>query len=116
MYMSRNRKKNWEEQSFTIQASGRQAPQYPGGEPMKKLGKDEWKFQGDINRRMSVRECARVQTFPDWYYFSKGNKNTAINNQLNEQYKQIGNAVPVFLAEKISRPILQFMYDNELYS
>lgn len=116
MYMSRNRKKNWEEQSFTIQASGRQAPQYPGGEPMKKLGKDEWKFQGDINRRMSVRECARVQTFPDWYYFSKGNRNTAINNQLNEQYKQIGNAVPVFLAEKISRPILQFMYDNELHS
>lgn len=113
MYMSRNRKKRWDEQSFTIQASGRQAPQHPGGEPMLKLGKDEWKFQGEENRRMSVRECARVQTFPDWYEFSNGGKlHTTRNNQLNEQYKQIGNAVPVFLAEKISRPIIQFLLEH----
>lgn len=113
MYMSRNRKKSWDEQSFTIQASGRQAPQWPGGEPMLKLGKDKWVFQGSENRRMSVRECARVQTFPDWYEFSDGGKNhTTRNNQLNEQYKQIGNAVPVLLAEKISRPIIEFLLKN----
>lgn len=113
MYMSRNRKKTWDEQSFTIQASGRQAPQWPGGKPMVKVGKDEWKFQGNDNRRMSVRECARVQTFPDWYEFSDGGKiNTALNSRLNEKYKQIGNAVPVILAEKISRPIIKFMIDN----
>lgn len=113
MYMSRNRKKTWDEQSFTIQASGRQAPQHPYGEPMEKIDKDKWIFKGEFNRRMSVRECARVQSFPDWYDFSIGvNKDTSKNNQLNQQYKQIGNAVPVFLAEKISRPIIKFLSEN----
>lgn len=115
MYMSRNRKKNWDEQSFTIQASGRQAPQYPGGLPMVKVGRDEWVFQGDLNRRLSVRECARVQTFPDWFYFSRGSGGASLNHQLSEQYKQIGNAVPVVLAEKVLRPILGFMYEHGLH-
>jgi len=38
IYLSRNRKKTWEEQSFTIQASGRQAPLHPSGEAMGKAG------------------------------------------------------------------------------
>lgn len=110
MYMSRNRKKTWQDQSFTIQASGRQAPQHPYGQPMIKLDKDKWKFQGDFNRRLSVRECARIQTFPDWFEFSDGDKKQVTkNHRLNEQYKQIGNAVPVLLAEKISRPIIDFL-------
>lgn len=113
MYMSRNRKKNWNEQSFTIQASGRQAPMHPHGEPMKKIGKDSWEFQGDFNRRLSVREVARIQTFPDWFEFSNGNKENVTNNhKLNEQYKQIGNAVPVLLAEKMVRPIIKFLYER----
>ncbi|WP_195229299.1 DNA cytosine methyltransferase [Lactococcus lactis] len=114
MYMSRNRKKSWNEQSFTIQASGRQAPQHPAGEPMLHIEKDLWKFQGDFNRRLSVRECARIQTFPDWFKFSAGEKkNVQKNNLLNEQYKQIGNAVPVILAEKMVRPILEFLYEHQ---
>jgi DNA (cytosine-5)-methyltransferase 1 len=117
IYMSRNRKKSWQEQSFTIQASGRQAPQHPEGAPMKKVDKDKWEFQGTFNRRLSVRECARIQTFPDWFEFSDGNKeNVSKNNLLNEQYKQIGNAVPVFLAEKITQPILKFLVDNIISS
>ena len=113
IYMSRNRKRGWDEQSFTIQASGRQAPQYPGGDPMKKVSKDHWEFSGKFNRRLSVRETARIQTFPDWFKFSDGDKkNVSKNNKLNEQYKQIGNAVPVFLAEKMSRPILKFLEDH----
>lgn len=113
MYMSRNRKKSWNDQSFTIQASGRQAPQHPAGEPMEHVGKDLWEFVGDFNRRLSVRECARIQTFPDWFVFSDGNnQNVSKNNRLNEQYKQIGNAVPVLLAEKMSRPIIHFLLKN----
>lgn len=56
--MSRNHKKKWNEQSFTIQASGRQAPLHPGGLPMVHVGKDKWKFaEDDINpRRLSVRQ------------------------------------------------------------
>jgi len=114
MYMSRNRKKSWNDQSFTIQASGRQAPQHPAGEPMEHIGQDLWEFVGDFNRRLSVRECARIQTFPDWFEFSNGNnQNVSKNNRLNEQYKQIGNAVPVLLAEKISRPIIHFLLDHK---
>lgn len=113
MYMSRNRKKKWNDQSFTIQASGRQAPQHPAGEPMEHVEKDLWKFKGELNRRLSVRECARIQTFPDWFNFSDGgNMNTTTNHRLNQQYKQIGNAVPVVLAEKIVRPIIQYLHDN----
>ncbi|MDB8591245.1 DNA cytosine methyltransferase [Streptococcus salivarius] len=112
IYMSRNRKKGWDDQSFTIQASGRQAPQHPGGKPMIKIDKDKWIFDGEFNRRLSVRECARIQTFPDWFIFSDGNKNNVQrNHKLNEQYKQIGNAVPVLLAEKISRPIIEFLQE-----
>lgn len=113
MYMSRNRKKKWDDQSFTIQASGRQAPIHPHGDPMKKLDKDLWEFKGEFNRRLSVREAARIQTFPDWFEFSNGDKDGVTeNHKLNEQYKQIGNAVPVVLAEKIARPIVQFLHNQ----
>lgn len=113
MYMSRNRKKNWNEQSFTIQASGRQAPMHPHGQPMIKVDKDLFEFQGNFNRRLSVREAARIQTFPDWFKFSDGSKlDVSKNHKLNEQYKQIGNAVPVFLAEKMVRPIISFILNN----
>ena len=97
MFMSRNRKKSWSEPSFTIQASGRQAPIHPGGEPMVKVGKDKYIFTDgeENNRRLSVKEIARIQTFPDWYEFSRGTSNRNENAKLDLVYKQIGNAVPV---------------------
>lgn len=44
-------------------------------------------------RRLSVRECAILQTFPDSHIFY---------GSLNSQYRQVGNAVPIDLASKIS--------------
>ncbi|AJD92853.1 modification methylase [Jeotgalibacillus malaysiensis] len=111
MYLSRNRKKKWSEQSFTIQASGRQAPLHPSGPDMNKLGPDQWELPGDIteHRRMSVREAARIQTFPDWFQFSNGGKSgVSENNLLDKQYKQIGNAVPVLLAQAVAGPIAEW--------
>lgn len=107
-YMSRNRKKKWNEQSFTIQASARQAPMHPSGPPMKRENGSKWIFEGKFNRRLSVREAARIQSFPDWYEFSQGEKNCSVNTQLERQFKQIGNAVPPLLARAIIRPIADF--------
>ena len=120
IYMSRNRKKSWEEQSFTIQASGRQAPQHPGGEAMEKVGHNKWLFHGE-NRRLSIREIQRIQTFPDWFEFSygasqsKSGKPISRNAQLDKVYKQIGNAVPVLLARAIMQPIADFFKENMEY-
>ena len=107
---SRNRKKMWNQPSFTIQASGRQAPIHPGGEPMVKVGKDKYIFSDgeENNRRLSVKEIARIQTFPDWYEFSRGTSNRNANSKLDLVYKQIGNAVPVRLALAVAEPIAEF--------
>jgi DNA (cytosine-5)-methyltransferase 1 len=51
-------------------------------------------------RPLTVREYARIQTFPDDYIFTGG---------MGAQYKQIGNAVPVKLAEAVARQILKFL-------
>lgn len=97
IFMSRNRIRTWEEPSFTIQASGRQAPIYPGSDPMRKLDKNKWEFTGENYRRLSIRECARIQGFPDSFIF----KYTKVDNG----YKMIGNAVPVPLAKAIAKQI-----------
>lgn len=110
IFMSRNRKKMWSQPSFTIQASGRQAPIHPGGKPMVKVGKDQYIFSDgeENNRRLSVKEIARIQTFPDWYEFSRGTSNRNENAKLDLVYKQIGNAVPVRLALAIAEPIAEY--------
>jgi len=100
IYMSRNRKKNWDEQSYTIQAGGRHAPLHPSSTDMMKIGEDKWAFRSSspIYRRLSVRECARIQTFPDDFIFYYEN--------VADGYKMVGNAVPVKLAEAIAKKIL----------
>ena len=99
IYMSRNRRKRWDEPSFTIQAGGRHAPLHPSSSEMIKVEKDVWKFKDKkpIHRRLSVRECARIQTFPDDFIFYYDN--------VSKGYKMIGNAVPVKLAETLAKQI-----------
>jgi len=78
---------NWERPSDTITATG------PEIHPNKE-------------RRMSVRECAIIQTFPNDFIF-KGS--------LGNMYKQIGNAVPVLLGNKIAEVIFhQLKYETEV--
>lgn len=96
MFMSRNRKRSWDEVAFTVQASGRQTQIHPDSPDMLVVGKDKRVFDPESDkkiRRMSVRECARIQTFPDDFEFLAS---------LEENYKMIGNAVPVKMAEAVA--------------
>jgi len=100
MFMSRNRVRSWDETSFTILATARQIPLHPQAPKMINVGKDKFDFvkeQEDKYRRLSVRECDRIQTFPDDYEF--------IYNKIEDGYKMVGNAVPVELARQIAEKI-----------
>ena len=95
--MSRNRVKAWNEQAFTVQASGRQCQLHPQAPKMIKVGKNDCRFvEGKeyLYRRMTVREIARIQGFPDDFQF--------IYESINDGYKMIGNAVPVNLAYEVA--------------
>lgn len=72
---------NWERPSDTITATGPE-------------------IHVNKKRRLSVRECAMLQTFPDDFIFT---------GSINIMYKQIGNAVPVKLAEQIASGILNVL-------
>ena len=60
------------------------------------------------NRRYTIREIARIQTFPDDFLF--------IDNTTRDivaMYKVIGNAVPVKLAEVIASAIMEQAFADE---
>ncbi|HEY0261787.1 MAG TPA: DNA cytosine methyltransferase [Chitinophagales bacterium] len=108
IFMSRNRVRNWDEQSFTIQAGGRHAPIHPQAPSMKFVEQNVRIFvpgKEHLYRRLSVRECARVQTFPDNFIFHYDN--------IAAGYKMIGNAVPVNLAQFLAKSIKQQIVANE---
>ena len=97
IFLSRNRVKSWDEQAFTVQASGRQCQLHPQAPKMIKFGPDDFRFvegKENLYRRLTVREVARIQGFPDSFNF--------IYSNLNDGYKMIGNAVPVNLAYEIA--------------
>lgn len=112
IYMSRNRVRKWDEVSFTIQAGGRHAPCHPSAPPFKFIEQNLRIFQPGFEnkyRRLSVRECARIQTFPDDFIF--------YYNNVTAGYKMIGNAVPVNLSYELAKVIksdLESIKQNEL--
>lgn len=55
-------------------------------------------------RPLTVREYARIQTFPDSWDFAES---------LSSQYKQIGNAVPVNLAKAMGHSLVRLLNDIE---
>lgn len=52
------------------------------------------------HRTISIREAARIQSFPDWFVFEKG---------YSEQYEQVGNAVPPLLARAVGAELKAMM-------
>ena len=104
IFMSRNRVKSWDEQAFTVQASGRQCQLHPQAPKMQFVEKNKRRFvpgKESLYRRMTVREIARIQGFPDDFKF--------IYKDVDTAYKMIGNAVPVNLAYEIAVAIKEQM-------
>ncbi len=100
IFMSRNRVRSWDEQGFTVQASGRQCQLHPRAPKMQFVEKNKRIFvpgKENLYRRLTVRECARLQGFPDDFEF--------IYNYVDDGYKMVGNAVPVHLAYLVAKQI-----------
>lgn len=114
IFMSRNRVRSWDEVSFTIQAGARHAPLHPQAPKMKFIEQNKRGFvkgKEQLYRRLSVRECARIQTFPDNFIFHYDN--------ISAGYKMIGNAVPVrlayYLAEEIKKSLSERLIKTNEY-
>jgi DNA (cytosine-5)-methyltransferase 1 len=97
-YLTRNRKRNWDQQSFTIVAHADHVPLHPIGEPMVNIGQDEWALQGNLNRRLSWQECVVIQGLPAVISPTGG---------LNNKYRVVGNAVPPVFGEALLKPIVE---------
>lgn len=117
-YMSRNRKALWDGPSYTVVANWRHITLHPASPSMElewsNLAdgyKQRWRFTDryehleieksrmflDKPRRLSWRECARIQTFPDLFMPA---------GSVQSKFTQIGNAVPPLLAQKIITHLL----------
>jgi DNA (cytosine-5)-methyltransferase 1 len=82
------RRLSWDEPSLTLTCSPAQ--------------KQTERCHPDETRPFTVREYARIQTFPDDWQFA---------GSISQQYKQIGNAVPVNMAKEIGYSIIRFLND-----
>ena len=108
IFMSRNRVKSWDEQAFTVQASGRQCQIHPQAPKMTFISQNHREFvkgKEHLYRRMTIREVARIQGFPDTFKF--------IYDYTDNAYKMIGNAVPVNLAYEVAVAIKQALQTKE---
>jgi DNA (cytosine-5)-methyltransferase 1 len=101
--MSRNRKVGMN----NLTPSWRNAPLHPQAPKMKFIEQNIRVFvpgKEHLYRRLSVRECARIQTFPDDFIFHY--------TSVVAGYKMIGNAVPVNLAKFLAESIMQQIKQN----
>lgn len=80
------RRMSWDEPSLTLTCAPAQ--------------KQTERCHPDETRPFTIREYARIQTFPDHWQFA---------GPVSQQYKQIGNAVPVNLAKEVGYSIIKFL-------
>jgi DNA (cytosine-5)-methyltransferase 1 len=83
----------WDRPAKVIRAQGKPKPDGSG-----QRHSSHQSLHPDEHRQLTVRECARIQTFPDWYVFPE----TFANG-----YRVVGDAVPVELARIVGETMLQ---------
>ena len=112
-YMSRNRKRKWEDPSFTISGNWRHVPLHPSSPTMTLVesnlsngSKQRWEFTTNYDhldghtdrptlplpRRLTWRECAAIQGFP---------RDFEPEGSPTSKHLQIGNAVPPLLMQAV---------------
>ena len=100
-YMSRDRRRDWNQPSKTIVANLRHMPLHPMSPKLKKIENDVWQFETDARaRRFSFREAARLQGFARDFVFPESE-----NSSLVMRYKVAGNAVPPPLFEAVAKAL-----------
>lgn len=86
-YLSRNRRRNWEEPSSCIVGHWRHVPLHPSSPPLRRIHTDKWVFaEKGPARRFAYQECAALQGFSRKFKWRKGT--------VRERFQMIGNAVP----------------------
>ncbi len=85
IYGSRNRRLIWDEPSFTVTSHCLDEILHP-----------------ILNRAITPREAARLQSFPDWYQFA-GPYVQFHGDRVQDKYEQIGDAIPPLLASALAR-------------
>lgn len=100
-YLSRDRRRGWDETSKTIVANPRHMPLHPISPPLKKLEHNVWRFETDAPaRRFSYIEAARLQGFSKDFVFPDTERGS-----LDMRYKVAGNAVPPPLFEAVAKSL-----------
>lgn len=98
-YMSRNRRRDWDEISKTVVSRARHMPLHPMSPPLVYKGPDRYEFANKgPARRFSYREAACLQGFSKDMVFPE-------SNGMHSRYKVIGNAVPPPLFEAVARAL-----------
>lgn len=100
-YLSRDRRRDWNELSKTIVANPRHMPLHPISPPLRKLRHNVWEFENDgPARRFTYREAARLQGFDSDFKFPDTE-----NGSLDMRYKVVGNAVPPPLFAAVAKAL-----------
>lgn len=106
-FLSRNRVRGWNDVSYTIPATASNVLLHPSVVNMAGISSKQRLelIQKNGYRRLSVRECARIQTFPDSFKF--------VYRDMRVGYKMVGNAVPPRLGKAIAQSIINAFGQGE---
>lgn len=100
-YLSRDRRRGWDDTSKTIVANPRHMPLHPISPSLEKVEHNVWRFVSDAPaRRFSYREAARLQGFGKGFVFPD-----TPSGSLDMRYRVAGNAVPPPLFEAVTRAL-----------
>lgn len=103
-YMSRNRYRGWDQAAHTVVAKGRATSLHPISPQLRRIHTDKWVFTSDRPaRRLSYRECARLQGFSAKMKFPD-------TVGLDMRYRVVGNAVPPPLFAAVAKPLFGLLH------